>query len=247
VRPAAVRRATCLVAAFVIVCSLCLAGCGGSDTAPAVTPTPAPTITGVVLSQSAVTIARHGTRQVTVTVTRSDGTTADVTDAATWISSNPETVSVQRGLLVAVTMGTAKITAGYGGYMASSDVVVRRNTVVRAWVDVSAWGIAGRVVAELDGKVFAECDPNKASYDCMLDVGYDEVPPGVDPGAHEVVFRYLPSGNTGKLFGVNGGGSLYVCDGDTYETLRTYTLVRTQLAGEPGMSVTWPFEVLSYR
>ncbi|GAA3402790.1 Ig domain-containing protein [Paenibacillus hodogayensis] len=63
-----------------------------------------------------------GTKQVKLTATYADGSSADVTDKAEWDSSDDAIVEVEKGLILSNTIGRATITAKYGGKTAKINV-----------------------------------------------------------------------------------------------------------------------------
>jgi hypothetical protein len=87
-----------------------LAGCGAEGvTGPS--PQPIPTVTVItVTGANAIDVGRTST--MTATARRTDGTTEDVTSAATWQSSNPAVAQVNaRGVVSAVAAGSAVVSA----------------------------------------------------------------------------------------------------------------------------------------
>jgi hypothetical protein len=222
------------------------AACSDSPTTP--TAPSAPTIVGLTISPSTLTIARHQTTSVTATVQRSDGSKEDVSAKATWTSSSPETVAVQSGLAVGVNLGAARVTAGYGGYVASIDATVRRNLVVTLSIDVR-YGGAGRVIGSLDGREFDRCEGVVSSNDCELSMGYSEVRPSIDPGTHELKVIFEPMAPLASGTTMSTGYSYgYVNDGDTDSTLKWLEFSRQSTDVVNGSrTLTWTFDVPVYR
>ncbi len=108
--------------------------CGFSASSPSA---PTPSSNNATVSSVAITGGENflpgQTTQLTSTATLSNGKTADVTTAATWTSSNPDAVTVSRsGLVMAVAVGAAKITATYQGVSGSTDVSVSANAQISA-------------------------------------------------------------------------------------------------------------------
>ena len=62
--------------------------------------------------------------QLTATVTLSSGATQDVTDQATWTSSDEEVATVSGGLVTAVAVGECEVTAAYEGLSGTCAVTV---------------------------------------------------------------------------------------------------------------------------
>lgn len=67
-------------------------------------------------------IQPDGSKQVKLTATYADGTTADVTDKADWSSSDDSIVEVDKGLIVSNSIGQATVTASYGSKTAQVKV-----------------------------------------------------------------------------------------------------------------------------
>ena len=81
---------------------------------------PVVAVSGVSLSQTSVTLSVGGSVSLTATVSPSDATDKTVT----WASSNPSSVTVENGLVKAVSPGTASVTATAGGKSAKCDIPV---------------------------------------------------------------------------------------------------------------------------
>ena len=65
------------------------------------------------------------TQQLTATLVLADGSTRDVTDTATWTSSDESVATVDSsGLVTAVAEGTATITATTQGLSGTSEITV---------------------------------------------------------------------------------------------------------------------------
>ena len=73
--------------------------------------------TGIQFAQSEITISSGETATVEYTVTPQD-----TTDPVVWTSSDTDVVTVNRGVLTVVGIGTATITATCGNYSASAEV-----------------------------------------------------------------------------------------------------------------------------
>jgi len=72
------------------------------------------TVTEITLSPTNPSIQVGATTQLTATGKRADGKTTDVTPGANWTVDKPEIATVSTtGLITAVSVGTAKITAKY--------------------------------------------------------------------------------------------------------------------------------------
>jgi uncharacterized protein YjdB len=105
-------------ASLLVLPLLLLSACGGSSSTPV-------TLTGVSVSPTSASLTVGATRQLTVTGTYSDGSTAPVTASATFSSSAPAVASVGTGgLITALTVGTATVTSTYSGKSATTAVTV---------------------------------------------------------------------------------------------------------------------------
>lgn len=107
---------------------------GELSAAASVTVTAA-TLVRLGLTPAMATLAKGTRQQFVATGVFSDATTQDLTGAATWTSSAPGTAAVidaggPKGLVTAVAVGAATITAAVGGATASATVQVTEATVV---------------------------------------------------------------------------------------------------------------------
>ncbi|THF83252.1 glycoside hydrolase family 44 protein [Cohnella fermenti] len=99
-----------------------------------------PTLLEGVLSQYGMVLAPGDEGKVAFEARYSNGTSADVSDKASWTSDNPEAVTVDAGRLAAVGAGLAKITAVYGAATASLYVQVVSNEPETVYDDALADG-----------------------------------------------------------------------------------------------------------
>ena len=99
---------------FLTLAALLMAACGPKED-------PVVAVSGVSLNQTSVTLSVGGSVSLTATVSPSDATDKTVT----WASSNPSSVTVENGLVKAVSPGTASVTATAGGKSAKCDVTVQ--------------------------------------------------------------------------------------------------------------------------
>jgi uncharacterized protein YjdB len=105
------------------------------------------TISGATLQAISVTpiapsVQKGSTRSMVATGQYSDGSTLDLTQLATWTSSAPNVADVSnnagsKGLLTAITQGSAQITAAYQGVTGTTTVTVNSATVVSIQIDPS--------------------------------------------------------------------------------------------------------------
>lgn len=89
--------------------------------------------TGLTVAPASATIARGATRSFTATATFTDGSTQDVSALAAWTASDVSGLGVAtvdaRGGATATSIGTATITAAYGGFTASATLTVTPPTL----------------------------------------------------------------------------------------------------------------------
>jgi hypothetical protein len=107
-------------------------GCAGGSAEPLsttaiLTVTPSAPLTGITISPSSPTIPVGSLEQFTATGTYSDGSTQTV--AATWTSDTPSVATVNQGIVTAIGVGTANISATFGGFTASTPVTVNLSNV----------------------------------------------------------------------------------------------------------------------
>lgn len=88
---------------------------------------PTPTVTSLTVSGN-TNIAVGQNSQLTATAHFSDGSSQNVTSAATWSSATPSVATVLGGLVHGVAQGAAPITASYGGQNATVTVNVSGST-----------------------------------------------------------------------------------------------------------------------
>lgn len=91
------------------------------------------TVTAAVVTSLAVTpaeggMARGSSMVLTATATRSDGTTVDVSNEATWSSSNAGIVSMNKRVASGVALGGAHITAAFSGVSGVTGLTVSEAT-----------------------------------------------------------------------------------------------------------------------
>jgi hypothetical protein len=82
------------------------------------------TVISLAVSPNTVSISSGTSQQLTALATLSNNGTQDVTGSATWSSSNTAVATVNAGLVTAVSIGSATVTATYGGQTGSASVSV---------------------------------------------------------------------------------------------------------------------------
>jgi uncharacterized protein YjdB len=102
-------------------------GAQGASTTLTVNPV---TLLSIALAPQAPSLLIGATRQLAVTATYSNATTADVTAASTFVSATPANVTVgASGLLTGIAAGTSVITASFGTQNASTTATVGAATL----------------------------------------------------------------------------------------------------------------------
>jgi trimeric autotransporter adhesin len=82
------------------------------------------TVISLAVSPNTVSISSGSSQQLTALATLSNNGTQDVTGSATWSSSNTAVATVSGGLVTGVSIGSATVTATYGGQTGSASVSV---------------------------------------------------------------------------------------------------------------------------
>ncbi|OCT15875.1 hypothetical protein A8709_09625 [Paenibacillus pectinilyticus] len=84
------------------------------------------------LDKQSILLKKNGTGSLKLTATYANGTTADISDRATWTSSKEDIVQVTKGQLNGIGIGEATVSAKYGDKVvtANVDVEVPRRLVV---------------------------------------------------------------------------------------------------------------------
>jgi len=98
------------------------ATCGSKSASCSVTVTR--TLTGITLSPSSETVTKGDSVSLTATANYNDGSTEDVTSGATWSSSDTSKATVSDGTVLAFAVGSATITASYGGFSDTCAITV---------------------------------------------------------------------------------------------------------------------------
>ena len=105
-----------------------------------------PTVTALAVAPQAPTVLPGASRQLAVTATYSDATSADVTAASTYVSATPASAGVSNsGLVTGVAAGSSVITASFGGKSATT------TATVPAGVTLSSLAVAPQAPTVLPG------------------------------------------------------------------------------------------------
>ncbi|WP_020647590.1 Ig-like domain-containing protein [Paenibacillus sp. HW567] len=85
----------------------------------------------LALSETNLNLAVNATKAITLTATFADGTTADVTNKATWSSSDEAVAFVSKGSITTYSEGNATITASYGSKNVTVTATVGKSNKLR--------------------------------------------------------------------------------------------------------------------
>lgn len=126
---------------------------GSMTGSSAVTVTPAQ-LTSIAVSPASASVAAGLTTQLTATGTYTDGSTADVTNDATWASDTPSVATVSdasgsKGLVTGVAQGAATVSASVGSVSGSSSVTVTAAVAQSLTVSPSSASVARRHTVQL--------------------------------------------------------------------------------------------------
>jgi uncharacterized protein YjdB len=125
------------------------AGCGGGSTPTAPSAATASVFSVTVTGSGPLTSAGQS-NQLTATAAFSAGTTQNVTNAATWLSSSPGVATVSSaGLVTAVATGTTTITATYQSHSGSVSALVTTDPVNSITVTGTATVAGGGQTSQL--------------------------------------------------------------------------------------------------
>ena len=142
---------------FFVLELLTIAGTGcGSVVRASGSPDPAKTLTAVTVSPAAVIVVPGGTMQLAATAKYSDGSTADVSAAASWSSTAASVAVVSpSGLTTGVTAGSATVTAALNGMSGSARISVPQaaKTVKTIALSPATAGVAPGATQQLTATV----------------------------------------------------------------------------------------------
>jgi len=110
-----------------------LAGCGGGDQGrDPILGLPSATLSSLAVTPATATVAIGSGQQFSAIATYTDGSAQDVSAKAAWTSATPAsaTVNAATGLSTGIALGTANITAAFGGKSASTMLTVTPASVL---------------------------------------------------------------------------------------------------------------------
>lgn len=166
---------TACAAAFLVT------GCESTPT------TPEPATASVTISEQAATVGRNETLALTLMAQSSTGATTDVTQEAAWSSSNETVATVSGGVVTVRALGTAQISATYGGRVATSAVTGRRRTAFDArfeFVDADAAFSIGGARLYLDGQEVSAIGASGWDDNFYITAKGSQTLDSVEPGTH---------------------------------------------------------------
>ncbi len=115
------------------------AALGGVTSAPAqVTVLPSAVVTSLTVDPASASLPMGATRALRAMAAFADGRTVDVTSSAAWTSSDASVATVARGVVTAVSAGTATVAVSYSGSNATATITVTAATLERIEVDPRA-------------------------------------------------------------------------------------------------------------
>lgn len=139
-----VRSAVNAVTVGLWFLGVCAFGCGRVRTPYPPDGAPDSAILALTVTPPTSALTWPATLQATAMAMYDDGTTRDVTSAATWSSSDMSVASVAAGVVASADFGSAVIQAALGGYQSSTTVAVTVPTLaVLSYDDMRAGNIAG--------------------------------------------------------------------------------------------------------
>jgi len=127
------RYAPATVLSLVLLLSLTIieSSCGGSPSAAAAPPPLTKSLTSILISPAAPTIALGQSQQLTAAGVFSDGSQQEMTKTVTWATAQPSVASIdQSGLASGKLAGSASLTATSGDVTASVTLTVAAPTLV---------------------------------------------------------------------------------------------------------------------
>ena len=126
------------VVSFLSFCLLIVStGCSGGNSYHS-DPLPGKTLTSISVSPATASIVAGATQQFTAMATYSDGSTADVTSTATWISASVGAATINSaGMATAVAVGSTTVTASLSGVSGTAMLTVTAATKTVTAISVS--------------------------------------------------------------------------------------------------------------
>ncbi|MBA2877209.1 hypothetical protein HNR63_000236 [Anoxybacillus kamchatkensis] len=95
------------------------------------------TVQSLEVSATAISLGKGEAKDLTLTATMSDGSSKDVTNLATWMTSDATVADVDAGSIEGIGEGIAEVTARYGGESVTITVEVSENTAELEGIEAS--------------------------------------------------------------------------------------------------------------
>jgi hypothetical protein len=229
-------------------------GCGGGPTDPG-------SVGALSLSHTSLTLGRNTTGTV-IAILGSAARRSNVTAAVAWSSSNPAVIAVDAGVLRAVGLGSATVTASYRGHTATMQVAVRRNTAIGGQIVVrEATGkeIFGCLAVRKNGESLgSRCGSDHAASVWQLaNFGWatnvpsiravSAVAPGTIGLDVRVSFQEMFASGVGpRPVATDDASYIEIFDADTGESLERFTPPRHEAVVGSGDAFTLPVGVKTY-
>lgn len=238
-----------LLRSIVIGSSLVALACANGHQTPV---SPTRSLIGLALGQQSVVVGRNHTAALQLTASYSDGSTENVTSAATWSTSDGSVVRVDAGVVTAVGIGHATVRAEFTGRSASSEVTGRRNTTLSGSATAACSpnvAILQGLEAVLDDTQVTRIEPVDDTHGiASVTVSFSDVP--VIPGDHELKIKVLRTGfaiqsatPSPTTVTAAPGPRLKIIDADTGQELRVETLPDAQIVVTTSGQFSWRVSV----
>jgi hypothetical protein len=209
------------------------------------------------LSDTSLTLGRNATRQLAATTELTDGSLKDVTADAAWTTTAPDVAIVNGGLVTAVGIGEATVSASFGGRVRTVSITAHRNLRVEGKVTVRdvppPIGTIGRIdVVTLDvegrGVGGLGCGGSTSGrHVCTVSFPSNDrtrSAAAVEPGSREVgVEVHTWNGSPVALF-TDPESTYRLVDRDTNEVVETGELPRLDAAAGPQrVTMRWTVQI----
>jgi hypothetical protein len=212
-----------------------LAGCGGGGGgADPILGSPAalPTVASIAVTHPNATTPTDGIEQFKAIATYSDGTTSDVTAAATWTSSTNNATVAPNGIATGVSPGTSLITATLGGRNGSQTMTVSADTLVSVAATASNLSIPIGATEPFTATATYSAGPT-------ADVTTSSVWTSASPGVATV------DSATGVVTGVSVGTSVITADFGGLSNNQTVTVTAATGAAAVVLGTAGNFAILT--
>ena len=229
--------------------SIFAVACGNGHQAPG---SPTRSLVGLTVGQPSVIIGRNQTAALQLTASYSDGSSENVTSAATWSTSDSSIARVTTGVVTAVGIGHATVRADYSGRNASSEVTGRRNTTLSGSATATCSPnvtILQALEAIVDDRQVKRIEPVDDTHGIgSISISFSGVP--VMPGEHQLKINVLRTGfaiqtaaPSPTTVTANPGPQLQIIDADTGQQLRVEALPSAQIVVTTSGQFAWSVNI----